>query len=123
MESLTKVADFRFKIYPKDFGAMRSFYSDTLGYPITKEWDRGESDRGVMFDVGTATLELLTPEEGYKPLQGIGLSLEVKDVVALYEVLKEKTNVLFTPRHNEWGDTSFRITDPEGLELTFFTKD
>ncbi len=94
-----KTGEFRLMLYPKDFDRIHSFYADTLGLSITKEWNRGHDDRGVMFDVSGTTLELLSPEDGYQPFAGFGL------------------------RHNDWGDTSFQIIDPEGLKISLFTKD
>jgi uncharacterized glyoxalase superfamily protein PhnB len=87
------------------------------------EWDRGKTDQGVMFQVGPAVLEVLTPESVYQPIVGSGLSLEVPDVRELWTRLKDKVAVIFELRDNSWGDKSFCIADPEGFEITFFTKD
>ena len=119
---MTDIAEFRLKLYPKDFQTVQAFYEQTLGLPLLNEWDRGEHDKGVMFKVGTAVLELLTPEEAYRPITGVGLSLEVSDVHTLWQELQAKAPVIFTIRDNPWGDTSFCIADPEGFEVTFFTK-
>lgn len=114
--------EFRLKIYPKDFDKVRSFFADELGLPIAHEWDRAPDDRGTMFNVGGTTLELLSPEEEYKPA-GIGLSLEVPDVNKLWEDYKSKNYITHELRHNSWGDTSFQIVDPEGIKISLFTKD
>lgn len=119
---LTKIREFRLKLYPKNFDLVRNFYAEMLQFPITKEWNRREDDRGVMFDTGGATLELLSPEREYKSIAGCGVSLEVSDVWALWGKFKGGNEVVFGIRDNEWGDTSFRIADPEGFEITFFTK-
>jgi catechol 2,3-dioxygenase-like lactoylglutathione lyase family enzyme len=121
--NMARVHEFRLKLYPQDFYAVRKFYEEVLGYPVTTEWDSGEQDKGVMFDVGGTTLELLSPKDGYKPAQGASVAWEVEDVMALWEEVKDKAHVAFEPRHNDWGDTSFRILDPEGFQITFFTKD
>ena len=120
---LTKVVEFRLKLYPNDFYKVRKFYEDTLRYPVIEDWDHGESEKGVMFDTGGATLELLSPKPNYKAVQGVSISIEVQNVVGLWEYIKDKAHIEFEPRHNSWGDTSFRIKDPEGFEITFFTKD
>ena len=117
------VKEFRVKLYPSNFAVVRDFYENKLGFKVTNEWDRGDSDKGVMFDVGGTTLELLSPEDGYKPITGCDFSLEVTDVVALWEQMKDGDNILHPIRHNVWGDTSFRIADPEGFAISFFTKD
>ncbi|HJQ08728.1 MAG TPA: VOC family protein [Candidatus Saccharimonadales bacterium] len=111
------------KLYPNNFELVRAFYESGLGFTVTNSWDRGENDKGVMFDVGGTTLELLSPEDGYKPITGCDFSLEVDDVRQLWEQMKDDNTVRHELRHNSWGDTSFRIADPEGFEITFFTKD
>lgn len=116
------VGECRLKLYPNDFEKVRKFYEHVLHYPVLKEWDRGDDDKGVMFDTGGGTLELLSPEDGYKQIQGVGVSWEVRDVGELWARLKDASDVVFGLRHNDWGDSSFRIRDPEGFEITFFTK-
>ncbi len=120
---LAKVREFRLKLYPKDFYKVREFYKNILGYPVTHEWDHGENERGVMFDTGEATLELLSPKSAHTQIQGVDISLEVGDVMKLWEYIQDKVDIEFEPRHNSWGDTSFGIRDPEGFQITFFTKD
>jgi catechol 2,3-dioxygenase-like lactoylglutathione lyase family enzyme len=120
MEDLTAVGEFRLKLFPKDFYKVRDFYEKELGWEVTEQWDRPES-KGVMFKVGNTTLELLTPEKGYEPVAGFGLSLEVPDVWQLCEQMKHKPYFLRELQYKPWGDSSFRIRDPEGLEITFFS--
>lgn len=119
---LTKVKEFRFKLYPKEFSLVREFYENELGFLVTHEWNHSEHDRGVMFDTGSAILELLSVEKDYQPIAGCSLSLEVLDVQALWKQFQGKENIVFALRDNDWGDTSFCVTDPEGLKITFFTK-
>ncbi|MEK7583232.1 MAG: VOC family protein [Patescibacteria group bacterium] len=121
--SLSKVNEFRLKLYPNNFTKVRNFYENILEFPVINEWDNGDHEKGIMFDTGTAILELLAPKLGYKEIQGADVSLEVQDLMGLWEYIKEKTDVVFEPRHNSWGDTSFRIRDPEGFKITFFKKD
>lgn len=122
VRKLTLVTEFRFKLYPKDFYKVKDFYENTLGYEIVDSWD-SENDKGVMFNTGDAILELLTPKDGYKPVQGAGLSLMVKDVWLLWERLKDHSNIikLLNQKPSVWGDVGFRIADPEGFQITFFT--
>ncbi len=122
IQKLTLVTEFRFKLYPKDFYKVKDFYENTLGYQIVDSWD-SENDKGVMFNTGDAILELLTPKKGYKPMQGAGLSLMVRDVWSLWERLKDHSNIIkpLSQKPSTWGDVEFRIADPEGLQITFFT--
>lgn len=120
---LTKVGEFRLKLYPKDFYKVREFYEKILCWPIIDSWDQGDNEKGAMFGTGSATLELLSPKKGYQPIQGASISIEVKNVMKLWDYLKDKAPIEWSPRHNSWGDTSFCIADPEGFKITFFTKD
>ena len=117
-----KVTEFRLKMYPKDFNKVRSFYADELQFNIIHEWNRGEQDRGTMFDVGGTTLELLTQDKPHQPVAGADLSLEIEDVWACYEIIKDKNYLAEGLVDNAWGDTSLRIVDPEGLSISLFTK-
>jgi len=118
-----KIREFRLKLYPKDFDTLKDFYTKTLQFPVIEEWDHGPTNRGVMMNVGGTTLELLSLEDTYKTFAGFGLSLEVENVQNLWEELRDKLPIGHPIRHNPWGDTSFEIIDPEGLKITFFTKD
>lgn len=120
---LSRIRECRIKIYPKDIKTVRAFYERILGYHVIQEWNDGEHDQGIMFNLGTTMLELLSSKDASTSIQGVDLSLEVEDVRALWESVKDKTRIIFPLRHNEWSDTSFCIADPEGFELTFFTKD
>ncbi len=122
MRRLTDVTEFRLKLYPKNFYLVREFYEKKLGFPIINEWDRGETNKGVMFSVGGAILELLSSGDEHRPVTGASVSLAVSDVWKLWEALKDTGNLTHTLRDNEWGDTSFCMADPDGFEITFFTK-
>lgn len=119
---LTKTTEFRLKLYPKDFFLVKDFYENTLGYPIVNSWDYG-NDKGVMFNAGTAIIELITPRGEYLPIQGSNISLQVEDVWALWEKLKDHPNIVKPLGLNPWvgGDVSFRINDPEGFRISFFS--
>ncbi len=117
------VSEFRLKLYPKNFALVREFYEKQLQFPVVNEWDRGDDDKGVMFNVGGTILELLSPSEGYQPIVGADLSLEVPNVQELWEEMKDKHNVLHPIGHNDWGDTSFCIAGPEGFPISLFTRD
>lgn len=116
-----KVSEFRLKLYPEDFYKVRDFYEKTLGFEVINQWDRGEESRGAMFAVGTTVLELLS-SKNHQPVSGVDISLEVEDVRALWEQWQGSDSVVFELRDNSWGDTSFCISDPEGFQLTFFTR-
>jgi len=117
-----EVKEFRLKLYPKDFSKVRHFYEQDLGLAVANQWDRGENDRGVMFQVGATILELLSPNGEYREIVGADVSWKVADVSELWSQWSGKPNVVFDLRDNDWGDSSFCIADPEGFQITFFSK-
>jgi uncharacterized glyoxalase superfamily protein PhnB len=122
LSSLIKVTEFRLKLYPKNFDIIRDFYENFLEFKVIEEWNNGDLDIGVMFDVGGTVLELVSSKADEKVYAGY-VSLEVSDVLKLWEQLKEYPKQAQDLQHNDWGDTSFSIYDPEGFWITFFTKD
>jgi catechol 2,3-dioxygenase-like lactoylglutathione lyase family enzyme len=123
MHNDTRETEFRLKIYPKEFQKVRQFYENKLGYRVVKEWNRGDNDLGVMFDTGTAVIELLSPNSLNEPISGVDVSLHVENSKKLWERLKDEVEVVTELHHTDWGDTAFTISDPEGFEITYFTKD
>ncbi len=121
MKNITKVYEFRVKLYVKKFDEEKKFYSELLNYKLIKSWNDPE-DRGAMFDTGFGIIELLTPDEKYVKIQGCDVSLRVKDVWKLYNELKDKIKIIKELTNREWGDTDFKIQDPEGFHITFFSK-
>ena len=116
----TRTKEFRLKLFPVSFDQTKAFYAEKLMYPILDEWNRGDSDRGVMFDTGVAVIELLTPSKG--KVVGCNLSLEVADVWSLWGKLEGDPVVAYALKDNPWGDSSFGILDPDGFQITFFTQ-
>lgn len=117
---LTETTQFRLKLYPKDFYKVKDFYENVLGYPILNSWD-GDDSKGVLFDTGVAIIELLTPKDGYVQIAGSNVSLQVKNVWSLWKKLKNHTSIVKSLSLAPWGDIGFRIADPEGFQITFFT--
>ena len=121
-KSLTKVYEFRVKLYVKNFYKTKDFYNKILNYKLIKSWDEHE-DQGAMFDTGNGVIiELLTPDNNYKKIQGCDVSLRVKDVWKLYSELKNKVKIIKKLSNRKWGDTDFKIKDTEGFNITFFSK-
>ena len=120
---LTKTKQFRFILYPtpERFDALKGFYANYLGFPIIAEWDH--PPRGMTLNAGSAVIEILISRAvaPAKP-EGASLSLDVDDVWALWEKIKDNREVInYELRDNSWGDTAFGILDPEGLQISFFS--
>jgi len=117
-----RITEFRLKLYVKDMASNRHFYEDIIGFKIVNSWDNGPDDQGIMFDTGSGIIELIFAGNRHVPIQGCDVSLEVDDVHSLWEQLRIVGRIVHPLRDNAWGDTSFCLTDPEGFEVTFFTK-
>jgi uncharacterized glyoxalase superfamily protein PhnB len=74
-----------------------------------------------MYDAGSAVFELLEHSSAEPHSPSFDVSLEVSDVQALWNDIRDRAEVVFALRDNPWGDTSFCIADPGGFRLTFFT--
>ena len=121
VDSVTRVQEFRLKLYVNDFSSRRRFYQNTLRWNVTNQWGKS-AGRGVMFDTGSGIVELIETDADYPAVKGCDVSLRVEDVWRLWEDLRDKADVVFALRDNPWGDTSFCIADPGGFEITFFTE-
>ena len=108
--------EFRFIRLVKDLISLRPFYDEIFHWPVIEEWDHG-----VMYDTGSGIFELIEDPKADKPNHSHRVAISVPDVWSLFERLKNKVTIVFPLRDNSWGDTSFRITDPDGFPITFFT--
>jgi len=118
---LTKVNEFRLKLYIKDFDTTKKFYAEVLQFPVVIEWNE-EDHRGLMFDTGAGIIEFLLAKNDKISFSSTDISLHVEDVQKLWEYIQDKATIIFPLRKNDWGDTSFCIADPNGFHITFFTK-
>jgi len=101
----------------------KAFYSEVLGFGLTFENDFYI----LMYSPNEqAEISFLLPNHAsQQPLfhkaytgEGAYLTLEVPDVDAFYEKLKEKkVNISFAIRTEPWGDRHFAIEDPNGLAI------
>jgi catechol 2,3-dioxygenase-like lactoylglutathione lyase family enzyme len=104
----------------RNFAEMEKFYTETLGFPVTRRWD----DVSIIFiDVGSTTIELIgrdqAPEPGSQPGAFDHLALHVDDVDAAYQELVEKgVRIRSEPRDFKEVRVCF-FFDPDGnvLEL------
>jgi uncharacterized glyoxalase superfamily protein PhnB len=116
----SRASELRVMLYPTNYSRSRQFYLDTMAWTLKHEWDHSDS-KGVMFDTGCATIELLWPEDFESNPGKCNLSFRVTDVWSLWSDMSKKAPVVFALRQNTWGDDSFCVSDPDGNKLTFFT--
>jgi glyoxylase I family protein len=117
------VATHHIAVITTQFEVMERFYSQTLGFPVTKRWD----DVSIIFiDVGSTTIELIArePSDGrsgpHAVGEGIGfnhLALGVADVdQAFQELVDLGVNILSGPRNFQDVRIAF-FSDPDGNPL------
>jgi catechol 2,3-dioxygenase-like lactoylglutathione lyase family enzyme len=103
-----------------NFAAMEEFYTQVLGFPVTKRWD----DVTIVFiDIGSTTIELMGRDDasaGALPTGGWDhIALHVEDVDAAYQELVDKgVRMRSEPKNFQDVRLAF-FFDPDGnvLEL------
>jgi hypothetical protein len=104
------------------FEQVRKFYHERLQLWELHQWLGAES-QGVMFRLGpNAILELIDDERSGRAVSGCDLSLAVEDVWQLHRDLSSRHISVGPLGDREWGDTSFRVVDPSGFSIVFFSK-
>jgi len=107
-------------ILTQNFAAMETFYTQTLGFPVTLRWD---DVKIVFFDIGSTTVELLdrdTAPAAASPPGAINhIALQVEDVDAAYAELVAKAVTIKSPPANFKNIRICFFFDPDGnlLEL------
>jgi catechol 2,3-dioxygenase-like lactoylglutathione lyase family enzyme len=107
-------------LFTNNFAALEQFYTQTLGFPVTKRWD----DVNIIFiNVGSTTIELIGRDNrtGRVPNQyGFDhLALHVEDVDAAYAELSA-AGIKFNGEPKSFQDVRIVFfNDPDGnlLEL------
>jgi predicted enzyme related to lactoylglutathione lyase len=111
-----EVLSSRVLLHPNDFERSLRFYSESLGLHIYREWGSG-SNRGVVFFLGGGFLEL-SGSSHTTANENVGLWLQVRDVDAVGDALKEtREDVIELPTDKPWGLREMQIRDPDGLRI------
>ena len=109
------------RVFVTDWERAIRFYSDTLGMAVahrSDEWGWAQMATGE----GQLALERVDAgdDEG-QALVGrfLGVSLQVADVVAIYEALAERgVEFVAPPERQPWGGILAHLRDPDGNVLT-----
>jgi uncharacterized glyoxalase superfamily protein PhnB len=116
----------RLHVYVSNMKEMVRFYNQILEFPVVRYWRYSDGD-GTMLDIGGNAIELFSKGRrnfSDKNFYGsVSLSIKVQDVCKLYEKFCKKNIKLGELVSHEWGDTSFKVIDPEGNRLVFFSPD
>jgi methylmalonyl-CoA/ethylmalonyl-CoA epimerase len=121
--------ELRLALTARDFERLVAFYADGLGLEPSQVWP-SEQGRAMVLDLGRATLELFDDQQadtvdrievGRRVSGPVRLALQVPDVQAATQRLLARGAVLVHPPVvTPWGDTSVRLQDPEGLQVTLY---
>ena len=120
---------FRCAFFAQDYESTVAFYRDDLELPLAGSWDRGPDDRGTLVAAAAGVIEVLALPQNrdesvwdYRPPQGLLIVIEVEDVDALYKRVVDKALPIREELMNQaWGHRSFRVSDPNGISLYFFS--
>lgn len=124
------VRELRVVIVADSYDEALEFYRDALGLHVQEMFDN-QGGRGVLFDVGRATLELLDDthaamvdeiEVGRRVGGRIRFALEVADSIKTADRLVEAGGARVSgPVITPWQHQNVRIDAPDGSQLTLFT--
>ncbi len=107
----------------KDLAESVAWYTEGLGFRISRRVERDGQLRGMALEAGAVRL-LLNQDDGAKGwdrTKGLGLSLQITttdDVDAIAARLQARGTALDTePKDFPWGARAFRVRDPDGFLL------
>lgn len=131
MSPNSPISEMRVALTSANYDRLLRFYVTGLGIEPAQIWDN-EQGKGLILDLGNATLELfdeaqaLTVDqiEAGKRISGqVRFAFQVPDLNAAIERLLAHGAVLVHPPVvTPWGDYNVRLQDPDGLQVTLFQK-
>ena len=95
------------------------FYGETLGWPVTKQWDAPNAGR--IFGYGdTARVELIDNDTD-EAVAGVSLAIEVADATHVNATMQiHAVEITQDLADQPWGHRNFSVLDPTGMTVTFF---
>lgn len=125
------VLELRVAITARDYERLVQFYCDGLGLESSQVWP-SDQGRATVLDLGRATLELFDDKQaetvdqvevGRRVSGTVRFALAVPDVVAATErLLANGATLVRGPVVTPWGDTTVRLQDPDGMQVTLFQR-
>lgn len=108
----------------KDLGPMTTFYHDTLGFPIERDWEDW-----IEMRVGAVLLTLRPRGRPYDGPQSSGAGVQLAFRVLADEVnewhkklLEKHVEILDPPRDQDYGHRTLFFKDPEGNILEIYAE-
>lgn len=113
---MVHVLSSRTLLRPTDPERTRTFYRDTLGLAVHREFGTGP-ERGTVYFLGNGLLEVSGRSE-QPPAPGLQLWLQVEDLAAAHEELAGRgVEILRPPKQEPWGLIEMWIADPDGVRI------
>ena len=100
------------------------FYTDGLGFEITRRMEQDGTLRGVMVGAGRITLAISQDDfaKGRNRVKGVGMGLYVVTDQELEPIARrvEEAGIPFESRLAPlpWGPLGFTVRDPDGVRVT-----
>lgn len=106
----------RILLHPIDLARSHTFYRDTLGLAIYREFG-GKDSPGLVFFLGNGLLEV-SGRTTEPPGDGFALWMQVRDVRAQHRRLAGAgVRISREPRREPWGLEEMWIADPDGVRI------
>jgi Uncharacterized protein conserved in bacteria len=122
ISNMNQKPEFRYYYSTPKYHLTIRFYKEILEWKIFNSWDRGDLQRGTIFLSPNLTGMIEIEEGSSEPAFSGGLYIEIKDIDAWYQQLLQKKFELLQPLFvTSYGHRNFRISDPNGLSIGFFT--
>ncbi|MDP4108605.1 MAG: VOC family protein [Bacillota bacterium] len=115
---------FRVQIYTREYEKLRNYYENILSLPLVTLRETSESDRVRVYAAASGEIELIhaPAEMEFPESNGWTVQIEVDDADAYCkEILENGGTVKRGPADQPWGHRNFKVLDPSGLELTFYS--
>jgi len=113
--------EFRYYYFTPSYDEAVAFYRDRVGLEVVSSWDRSTEERGTIF-MSPNGIGLIEVEYGAQSGPAGGLYIEMDDVDAWYAAVEARGVPIAQPIHDtSYGHRQFRIVDPAGLEIGFFS--
>ncbi|MFF1835996.1 VOC family protein [Streptomyces sp. NPDC058231] len=113
---MVHVLSSRVLLRPTDPERSRTFYGESLGLPVYREFGTGP-ERGTVYFLGGGFLEV-SGRSAASPSPGLQLWMQVADVRAAHEELSARgVHVERPPVREPWGLVEMWISDPDGVRI------
>lgn len=116
---------FRLQLYTRDYDKTYDFYKNKLGMPVLIERVNLPDDRVAVFSVGSGEIEVIFASNGMEFPQSNGWTVQIQvddAAVSCERFRKAGCTISREPQNQFWGHKNFKLIDPSGLELTFYSE-